>query len=235
MPRRWRSCGHLQSRQLRPHRRLCYGGAVVTLKLYTDFVCPFCFIAEQSSVPQLLREFELELDWCGFELHPNTPPGGRPLSDLFPGVDLDALHERTREFAARFGVTDFSPPKRLQNTQRALAVAEVARDAGRLEALRQAAFEAHWRQGADLEADEALLAIADAAGLAPRATLAAADEPSMRARVQARQADARRVGVSGIPTFVIGQERVVGCQPYSTLAAMASRVGAARQPDRVLR
>ena len=39
----------------------------VTLRLYTDFVCPFCFIAEASTVPRLLREYELVLDWRGFD------------------------------------------------------------------------------------------------------------------------------------------------------------------------
>jgi predicted DsbA family dithiol-disulfide isomerase len=29
------------------------------LLLYTDFVCPFCFIAEQSTVPRLLAAYEL--------------------------------------------------------------------------------------------------------------------------------------------------------------------------------
>jgi predicted DsbA family dithiol-disulfide isomerase len=144
---------------------------VVTLHLYTDFVCPFCFIAEQSTVPRLLAEFELDLDWCGFELHPGTPPGGRPLSELFPGVDLEALHARTKDFAAGFGVTGFDPPKRLQNSRRALALAEVARAEGRLEALRHAAFEAHWRRGADLEATADLERIATGAWTRRHATI----------------------------------------------------------------
>ena len=148
-----------------------------TLHLYTDFVCPFCFIAEQSTVPRLLAEFDLTLDWRGFELHPNTPPGGVSLSKLFPGVPLSSLHERTQRFAARFGVSGFTPPDVLQNSRRALAVAELARDRGRLQPFRAAAFEAYWRQQKDLEDDGDLGAIAIAAGLprdlalgAPRTT-----------------------------------------------------------------
>src|SRR5262252_4630408 len=99
----------------------------LALQLSTDFVCPFCFIAEASTVPLLLRELDLTLDWHGFELHPSTQPGGMPLSRLFPGVDLGLLHERTRRFAARFGVTGFDPPNTLRNTRRALAIAELAR------------------------------------------------------------------------------------------------------------
>ncbi len=200
-----------------------------TLVLYTDFVCPFCFIAEQSTVPRLLAEFELTLDWRGFELHPNTPRGGLSLSKLFPGVPLPALHERTRQFASRFGVKNFNPPDELHNTRRALAIGELARDRGCLEPFRAAAFEAHWRQGKNLEDDGDLGAIAVAAGLTRDEALRAADDPAILARVDQKQAEARARGVTGIPTFIIAGEEVVGCQPYEILAAAAARAGVRRR------
>jgi predicted DsbA family dithiol-disulfide isomerase len=210
------------------------GAVSASLRLYTDFVCPFCFIAEESTVPRLLRELELDLDWHGFELHPGTPPGGRPLAALFPGTDLRALHERTRRFAAGFGVTGFEPPSVLRNTRRALAVAELARDRQRLAPFRQAAFEAHWRQGKNIEDLADLAAIAASAGLDPEEAIAAADSEALLARVDARQAEARRAGVRGIPTFVFvteaARETVVGCQPYETLAAAARRAGVEARP-----
>jgi len=55
------------------------------------------------------------------------------------------------------------------------------------------------------------------------AALAQADTPQVLALVDARQQEARRNGVTGIPTFVIGKSRVVGCQPYTALAAAAER------------
>lgn len=200
-----------------------------TLRLYTDFVCPFCFIAEESTVPRLLRELDLTLDWHGFELHPSTPRGGRPLASLFPGVDLQALHQQTKRFAAGFGVTGFTPPNMLRNTRRALAVAELARDRGRLAPFREAAFRAHWREGKNVEDVTELAALAAAAGIDPDEAAAAADDPALLARVDARQEAARVSGVRGIPTFVFvtdtGRETVVGCQPYEVLAAAAGRAG----------
>ena len=200
-----------------------------TLRLYTDFVCPFCFIAEQSTVPRLLAEFALTLDWHGFELHPRTPRGGVPLAQLFPGVPLAALHERTRRFAAGFGVTGFTSPDRLSNTRRALAIAELARERGRLEPFRAAAFEAHWRQGKNLEDDGDLGVIATAAGLPADEALRAADDPAILARVDQRQDEAREAGVTGIPTFIIAGEEIVGCQPYEVLADAAARAGVPRK------
>jgi predicted DsbA family dithiol-disulfide isomerase len=200
-----------------------------TLTLFTDFVCPFCFIAEQSTIPRLLAEFELDLDWHGFELHPGTPRGGASLSRLFPGVDLHALHARTRRFGAGFGVADFRPPDRVQNSRRALAVAEFARDHGRLEAFRAAAFEGHWRQGKNLEEDADLCTLASLAGLDGDAAVVAADDTALLARVDQRQAEARAAGIQGIPTFIIGREQIVGCQPYPVLVAAAERAGARRR------
>ena len=200
-----------------------------TLRLYTDFVCPFCFIAEQSTVPRLLKEFDLTLDWRGFELHPGTPRGGHSLSRLFPGVSLPALHDRTRRFAARFEVTDFSPPDVLQNTRRALAIAELARDHDRLEPWRAAAFDAYWRRGKNLEDDADLRELATAAGLPPGDALAAADDPAFLARVDQKQDEARANGVTGIPTFIIAGTEIVGCQPYEVLADAAEWAGVRRR------
>jgi predicted DsbA family dithiol-disulfide isomerase len=186
----------------------------LSFRLYTDFVCPFCFIAEASTVPRLLKELDLTLDWHGFELHPGTPRGGMPLTRLFGNVNLDALHARTQRFAAGFGVTDFRPPDHLQSSRRALAIAEFARAEGALDPFRHAAFDANFRRVASL------------AGLDPEGALAAADDPTYLERVDARQARARADGITGIPTFVFGNERVVGCVPYETLRAAAERAGA---------
>ena len=201
----------------------------VTLRLYTDFVCPFCFIAEESTVPKLLRDYELTLDWRGFELHPKTPRGGMPLTQLFPGAHLPSLHERTRRFGAEFGVSDFDPPDRLVNSRRALAIAELAREQSVLEPYRHAAFDAHWRRRKNLEAEADLRELASSVGLDADAALAAADDPAYLDRVDEKQADARAQGVSGVPTFFFGTVRVVGCQPYEALARAAETAGAKRR------
>jgi predicted DsbA family dithiol-disulfide isomerase len=196
------------------------------LRLYTDFVCPFCFIAEASTVPRLLSEFELELEWHGFELHPRTPPGGMPLTDLFRGANLESLHARTQAFGASFGVTGFQPPDVLHNTRRALAMAEHARDLGVLDVFRKAAFDAHWRHGKNLESDADLRDIATSVGLDGDAALRAIEGSELLERVDARQARARESGVSGIPTFDFESVRITGCQPFEVLAVAARRTGA---------
>jgi predicted DsbA family dithiol-disulfide isomerase len=136
-------------------------------------------------------------------------------------------------FAASFGVNGLRIPERSPNTRAALALAEYARDQDRLHELRHAAMEAFWREGKDLEDRAVLSRCAAAAGLDPVKALAAIDNPAVVARVDAMGRNASRAGVTGIPTFLIGDRRVVGCQPYEVLAEAARAAGARpRHPDR---
>jgi predicted DsbA family dithiol-disulfide isomerase len=204
---------------------------VMSLKvtLYSDIVCPFCYIAEVSSLVRLQEEYDVELDWRGFELHPDTPPGGRRLAEVFGEARSAAMRDYLVRFAADFGVTGMTFREVMPSTRRALAVAEYARDQGRLHPFRAAAMEAAWRHGQDVEDPEVLALCARAAGLDPVAAVESFDEPTYLARVMNMGAEARRMGVTGIPTVLIGTRRVVGCQPYEVLAAAASAEGAPRR------
>ncbi len=88
---------------------------------------------------------------------------------------------------------------------------------------------AHWREGQDLEDDGILGDLARWAGLDPGEAVAAASDPAYRARVDAMGEEAARAGVTGIPTFFIGDGKVVGCQPYEAIAAEAEAAGARRR------
>lgn len=139
------------------------------------------------------------------------------------------MHDYLGRFAAQFGVTGMTFRDVMPSTRRALAVAEYARDQGKLHAFRAAAMEAAWRHGQDVEDPEVLALCARSAGLDPVAAVEAFDEPKYLARVMTMGAEARRMGVTGIPTVLVGAHRVVGCQPYEALAAAAEAEGARRR------
>lgn len=193
---------------------------------------------------RLVGDFDLDFEWRGFELHPRTPRGGMPLARLYPQMDWKKAHAQLVQFARTFGV-DIQPRDRLANTRRALALAEHARDAGKLDALRDAVMDAYWRDGRDIEADDVLRACAAEAGLDADAALAAADAPAMQARVDAMGDEARAWGVTGIPTYFLlppgwspgmpapadgtRPVKIVGCQPWDHVVAGCMRAGVARR------
>lgn len=201
----------------------------LTLRLYSDFVCPYCFIAEQSSLTRLQNEFDIDIDWRGFELHPETPPGGRAVAERVPRERLPQLKRGLREFAASFGVTDLELPDHMPNTRRALAIAEYAREQGKLIAFRDAAMHAHWREGKNLEDEKDLRDVTLRAGLDSEAALQSMTAEQYLQRVDAIREEATTVGVTGIPTLILGRYGVVGCQPYETIVQAAERAGARRR------
>ncbi len=138
------------------------------------------------------------------------------------------MRDHLRRFAAGFGIERLRPPDRLPNTRRALLLAEHARDRGRLHPLRRAVMEAHWERGEDIEDHAVLAACAGSAGLDQEAGLLALRDPALGARVDLAAEEAARDGVTGIPTFLLGGRRIVGCQGYEVLAAAAEAAGARR-------
>ncbi|MFC1952652.1 DsbA family protein [Chloroflexota bacterium] len=184
-------------------------------------------MAERASLGRLVEELNIEVDWRGFELHPETPKGGMELDRLHPDNTKQGMKEYIEQFAARFGVQDMKPIKRMPNSRRALAVAEFARDQGKLYEYHWQVLDAYWKEGKDIEDSTVLSTLAVASGLDSDEAILAADNPDYLNRVDAMRVEYQNVGVGGIPVFVFGSEQAIeGFRPYPILAATAVRAGA---------
>jgi predicted DsbA family dithiol-disulfide isomerase len=181
----------------------------------------------------LQKKYDFEIDWRGFELHPETPVGGMNVAELFGAQRIAAMQEHIKGFAQKFGINDMQSPPHLPNTRRAMAVAEYARSQGLLEPYRIAAMNAYWRKQLNLEDDTVLKNLAQEVGLDAEAALAATQDEAVLARVDALHTEANAAGVQGIPTFFIGAQRIVGCQPVEVIERALLAAGAqSRQADK---
>ncbi len=109
-------------------------------------------------------------------------------------------------------------PEHLPNTRGVIAVAEFARDQGKLHEFRQAAMNAYWRAGKNPEEPEVIAEVATQVGLSPNEAVAAMQSEAYLQRALAMRKEAEAAGITGIPTFFIGSQRIYGCQPYAVLA-----------------
>ncbi len=173
----------------------------------------------------------MEVDWRGFELHPEVPAGGRPTTDLFGPEDLEQFEQYMSTFATSFGIhTPLRLGDHLPSSRAALAMTEYARAQGRLTPFREAVMEAYWTAGLNLEDPGQLGEQARLAGLDPDEARAAMDDELYLARVDELRDEAAGLGVTGIPTFFFGDAPpVVGCQPLVELARAAEGAGAQRR------
>ena len=183
---------------------------------------------EQSSLVRLKSEFDVEVQWRGFELHPETPIGGMAVAQLFRGRSIEEIRNHMSRFGAEFGV-EIVVPEHLSNTRRALAMSEYARDHDLLESFREEAMRAYWLKEGDLEDEEELGGIAARSGLDEKAALQASLSRLYIDRVLQTREDGIDRMVTGVPTIFMNGMPVVGCQRYETIEKVAQSAGATRR------
>jgi predicted DsbA family dithiol-disulfide isomerase len=147
-----------------------------------------------------------------YEIHPETPPEGIPLERLF-GPGFRAGQERQRERCAELGLP-FAAPELLSNSRLAVEAAEFARDAGKHSGFHRAVLAAYFARSQDIGDLSVLGEIAEEVGLDTAALRRELEVSRYAGRRQAAHDEARRLGITGVPTYIFaGGVRVVGAQP----------------------
>jgi predicted DsbA family dithiol-disulfide isomerase len=164
------------------------------------------------------REFDAELLWLPFDLHPEYPPEGIPLAELHRrygiGVgDADPLRER---FAAA-GLA-YNRPDVVPNTRLALRLGELAREQDLHEPFHDRLMDAYWAEAVDIGDADELRRLAAEVGLpADEVERVVADPQAYLELVEGSTAQAQSMGITGIPGFLLDRRLlVVGAQPLET-------------------
>jgi predicted DsbA family dithiol-disulfide isomerase len=160
----------------------------------------------------------VKVEWVHFPLHPDTPPEGRSLAELFAGrnVDRSAMHAQMKARMAAEGLP-YGERTMTYNSRLAQELGTWADTQPGGEALHDALFRAYFVEARDISQPAVLLDVVERAGLPVEAARAVLAERTFRAAVDADWALARRYGITGVPTFVVGRHGVVGAQPYEVL------------------
>lgn len=199
------------------------------IRVWSDFVCPWCYVG-LAALSRLHERFDFEVDWRPFLLRPETPPEGLPLPPHIAQSIKDPNHPlklraRAEGLEMRFDRT------LIPSTRRAHEGAAFAREHSKLDAFHAAVLRSYWTRSEDLWELSTLRAAATEAGLDPEALAAAIEAGTYRARVEEELAQARQLGVSAVPTFLIGDAYVIqGAQDVQVFAQALERLGHAPRP-----
>ena len=188
--------------------------------VWSDYLCPWCYVGQART--RLLRDLDVEVTVLPFELHPEIPPEGRRVR---PDGRLGPTFDRIEQECAEVGLP-FRRPTRMPNTRRALATAEVVREGwpDAFDALDGALFHAHFVAGDPLDDADLLDELVSVAGAPPddvreRVESGAGEDAVRRSMERARQA-----GVSGTPTWMIGELTIPGALPAETMERWVRRL-----------
>jgi predicted DsbA family dithiol-disulfide isomerase len=192
--------------------------------MFSDYICPFCYVGFET-IRRLKPEFDFQLEWRGFQIHPDWPAEGIPadkLREAGDGASRQALWERISAMAGAVGFS-MKPPTVLTNSRAALAATEFARESGRDEALEERIYRAYFNNGENIGDRSVVARLAGEAGLDAGEVADAIKSPKYEMRLKNNSLAANNRGVSGVPTFFIGEYPLVGAQSLDAMRAILKR------------
>lgn len=185
------------------------------IEIFTDFICPWCYLAT-GVVERLQQDYPLQIQWSPFPLNPSIPPEGMLLTEMLPGMDLDAAHRRLYRMMDELGLPH-TDRTRIFNSRLAQELALWAATQSGGDKLLPLLYRAYFAQERNLADAAVLLEQVYEAGLDVEAAGVVLHDGSFSDDLDACWQRARQQQISGIPTFIAGGYQMTGYNPEPEL------------------
>ncbi len=186
--------------------------------LYYDYICPFCFLATER-VLSLAREFNLEAEWVGVEIHPEYPAEGKRRRKTERTLRVSKTLENV---AAEAGV-EIRLPGFVTNSRLCLEGAEFAKEKNRFMEFHKACYAAYFREGKNIGLLETVLEAGERAGLSPEELSESLRKRSFSEKIEKNMESAKENEVFGVPTLYLGELRIHGIQPVESYRKLIAK------------
>ncbi|MCQ4159131.1 DsbA family oxidoreductase [Roseomonas sp. GC11] len=181
------------------------------IEVVFDLVCPWCFLGTRRLRRALARRHDLSVDlrWRPFLLNPDLGSAGVQRQDYmarkFGGEErARRLHATMTDLGLAEGIAfRFDRIHRIPASVDAHRLVRLAAQHGLADVLVDALFTAHFCEGADLGSQDTLATIAAQHGLERRIALRFLASGLEAEAVHAENLRAHRLGINGVPCFVM--------------------------------
>lgn len=195
---------------------------MIRLDIISDPICPWCYIGKTclDRALQARPDHPFDIAWHPFQLNPDMPAEGMDrrayLEGKFGGKSgAVQAYAPIAERAEAEGLSiNFEGITRTPNTIDAHRLIHWAGVEGAQQAVVAAMFKAYFEDGRDIGQHDVLADIADGAGMDASVVLKLLGSDADLEDIRARDASFRKMGVTGVPCFIVnGEHAVPGCQP----------------------
>jgi predicted DsbA family dithiol-disulfide isomerase len=203
------------------------------IDVYSDVICPWCYVGKrrlERALAQVKDRLNLRITWRPFQLNPTMPNEGMDRTAYLEGKfgSLDAFRGMEEHVKAagdseqiRFA---FEKIARTPNTFKAHRLIWYAAQLGCQDKVVERLFKGYFEEGVDIGSIPTLARLAEQVGLDAESFLRS-DEGITE--VKADEAAGHRLGIRGVPYFVLNQAQgISGAQPAEVLAAAMEQAGA---------
>ena len=187
------------------------------IDIISDPICPWCYIGKT----RLDRALELNpthnfiIEWHPFQLNPTMPKDGMDRREYLEakfGGQKEAIevYSNIDKTATENGLSlNFGGIKRTPNTIDAHRLIHWAGIEGRQNSIIDRLFKAYFQEGRDISEHSVLTRIASAAGMDQDVVRNLLKSDADKEDIKARDTDARKRGIQGVPAFVVANEYVI--------------------------
>ena len=195
------------------------------ITVYSDYICPFCYVGHHR-LQRLRDDYDLKINWCFLEIHPETSTAGEPIDSLdYPSEQWQQMMTNLERIAEEENIP-LSKLSFITNSRDALLLSEAAKQCGReaFYKLHERLFSAYFVDGKNIGNKEVLSEIADSCGIDKETTDSAwADEKHLQ-RLLDNFSSARKHEIQSVPSFVFGDRVLTGVVAEKTFREAAQQL-----------
>lgn len=200
----------------------------LSIDVWSDIACPWCWIGKRRLADAIdAFEGEATVRWRSFELDPGAPAEAPERVDYVRRLaakygttagEAQVMIDRMVDVGRSLGLELRFDRIRPTNTFDAHRLLSWAARSGRQADLAERLFAAYLSEGLALSDHDVLRGLAESVGLDPEAAAAVLAEGAHADEVREDQALAARIGIRGVPFFVLDHRiGVSGAQPAEEL------------------
>ena len=193
------------------------------LTVFSDYICPFCYVGHHRLM-RLRDEYDLKINWCFIEIHPETSPEGEPVASLdYPSEQWNQLMQNLEAVAKEEGIA-MAEHTFTTNSKDALLLSEAAKEQGREKFydLHEKLFAAFFVDSRNIGDRNILRELAADSGIDNEAIESAWQEKKYQQRILSNYHAARQHEIQAVPSFIFGERKLTGVVTEDVMRSAAS-------------
>ncbi len=200
----------------------------VKIKVYSDYVCPFCFLAEQP-LEEAIKGKDVEVEWMPYELRPFPTETLKPEGSYLQSTWRQSVYP----MAERMGVNIVLPKVSPQPyTHLAFEGYQYAKENGKGNEYNKRILKAFFQEEQDIGDINILTKLAGEVNLSTDEYRSALETRKYRETHQkALQHAYKEADISAVPTFIIGDTKIAGIRSKESFEDIIAEEINKKQPD----
>ncbi|MFT6883762.1 MAG: putative DsbA family dithiol-disulfide isomerase [Marinoscillum sp.] len=194
------------------------------VEIWSDVVCPFCYIGKRRFEEALARfggKEEVEIEWKSFQLNPQTVSNPNISSHQnlanHKGISVEQatdMANQVTEMASNVGLSFDFDKAVVANTFNAHRLLHFSKAHGKQNELKERLLKAYFEKGENIDDKASLITIAEEVGLEKQAVQDFLNSDELAMEVKADIHEAQSLSIHGVPFFVFNRKYgISGAQP----------------------